>query len=108
MSNELDKKSQTIFEQIKRIDENGNEYWTAREFSKVLEYTDYRNFKFVVNKAIEACKNSGHQPDNHIVEFNDMIEVGKGAKRPAKNLKLERKVKPSDKNISKNHNKLSE
>ncbi|OYT12207.1 MAG: DNA damage-inducible protein D [Bacteroidetes bacterium 4572_114] len=48
------------------------------------------NFKSVISKAIEACKNSGYKPDDHIVEFNDMIQVGKGAKRPAVNVKLSR------------------
>ena len=90
MSKELNRQTQTIFEQIKRVDVNGNEFWTARDLAKVLEYTDYRNFKSVISKAIEACKNSGYKPDDHIVEFNDMIQVGKGAKRSAVNVKLSR------------------
>ena len=90
MSKEINKKTQTIFEQIKRKDENGNEFWTARDLAKVLEYTDYRNFKSVINKTVEACKNSGYQPNDHIVEFNDMIQVGKGAKRDVINVKLSR------------------
>lgn len=90
MSKELNKSGKTVFEQIKRTDENGIEFWNSREFSKAIEYTDYRNFLKVVNKALEACKNSGYNPNNHIVEFNDMIDIGKGAKRPAISLKLSR------------------
>lgn len=45
------KHTNKIFEDIKNIDEYGNEYWYAREFSKVLEYTDWRNFLKVLNKA---------------------------------------------------------
>ncbi|MBC8146471.1 MAG: DNA damage-inducible protein D [Bacteroidetes bacterium] len=90
MNSKLNKNTPTIFEQIKRTDENGNEFWTARDLAKVLEYTDYRNFMSVVKKATESCKNSGYPPNDHIVEFNDMIEVGKGANRPAANIKLSR------------------
>ena len=90
MKTDLRKQGQTIFEQIKRIDENGNEFWNSREFAKVIEYTDYRNFLKVVDKAIDACKHSNYDPSDHIVEFNDMVEIGSGAKRPAKSLKLSR------------------
>jgi DNA-damage-inducible protein D len=88
MEHDLDQYNPTsIFEQIKQTDEQGNEYWNSREFAKVIEYTDYRNFLKVVVKAIEACANSAYNPDDHIVEFNDMIEVGKGALRSATSLK---------------------
>ena len=91
MEHELNKfHSTSIFEQLKQTDEQGNEYWNSRDFARAIEYTDYRNFLKVVEKAIEACANSGYNPDDHIVEFNDMIEVGKGAHRPAKSLKLSR------------------
>ena len=90
MSKEIKKNAKTIFEQIKRTDKNGNEFWSARDLAKVLEYTDYRNFQSVINKAIESCNNSGHKQNDHIVEFNDMIEVGKGAMRPVRNVKLSR------------------
>ena len=50
---------QTIFEQIREVDANGNESWGARKFAKILEYTDFRNFQTVIQKAKDACKNSG-------------------------------------------------
>lgn len=81
MSENLPQPSQTLFEQIKRFDENGNEYWSARELSKVLEYTEYRNLKPVIDKAKEACKNSGQEIDNHFVEFHEMVKIGSGAER---------------------------
>jgi hypothetical protein len=87
---ELTKTVNSIFEQIKRIDENGNEFWSARDFAKVLEYADYRNFINVVNKAKEACKNSKHKIADHIVDVNDMIIVGKGAERQVDSMKLSR------------------
>ncbi len=90
MAKEFIKSNKSVFEQIRQTDEQGNEYWNSREFAKAIEYSDYRNFLKVVEKAIEACANSGYNPDDHIVEFNDMVLVGSGAKRSAKSLKLSR------------------
>ena len=44
------------FETIKRIDNNGSEYWSSRDLAKALEYSDYRNFETVIRKAKVACK----------------------------------------------------
>ncbi len=87
---EITKTTLSIFEQIKRIDENDNEYWSARELAKALNYSDYRNFKVVVEKAKKACKHSGHKVSDHVVDVNDMIEIGKGAKRQLDSFKLSR------------------
>ena len=81
---------ESIFEQIRRIDENGQEYWSARDFAKVLEYADYRNFLSVVNKAKEACKNSSQIAEDHFVDVNEMINLGKGAERQIDSIKLSR------------------
>jgi DNA-damage-inducible protein D len=81
MNDNVQKTNSSIFDKLRRTDENGNEYWNSREFARAIDYSDYRNFLKVVEKAIEACANSQNNPDHHIVEFNDMIEVGKGAKR---------------------------
>jgi DNA-damage-inducible protein D len=90
MENKLPNPSQTVFEQIKETDENGNEFWSARKLSKVLEYTDFRNFLTVIEKAKEACKNSGQPVEDHIVDFNEMIELGKGASKDFPSVKLSR------------------
>ena len=65
MKNKLSKLHTTIFESIKEIDENGNEWWSARKLGKILEYSEYRHFKPVVDKAKEACLNSGQQTEDH-------------------------------------------
>lgn len=72
----------TIFEQIKRLDESGNEWWSARQLGKILEYSEYRHFKSVVEKAKEACKNSGQAIEDHFEEFLEMVAIGSGAERP--------------------------
>lgn len=90
MENSLEQTHQTIFEQIKKIDENGIEYWTSRDLAKVLEYSDYRNFIQVINKAKEACRNSNQAENYHFVDVNEMIEIGKGGKRKVESVKLSR------------------
>jgi DNA-damage-inducible protein D len=79
-----------IFEQIKKINEHGVEYWSARDLYKALDYTDYRNFLKVINKAKEACKNSHQDIHNHFVEANDMVSIGSGAERPIDTVYLTR------------------
>ncbi len=79
-----------IFEQIKRLDENGTEYWSARDLSKVLEYLEYRNFQPAIERAKEACQNSGQQIENHFVDMHEMVVIGSGAKREMPSVKLSR------------------
>ncbi len=91
MTKEISKPNQPlVFEQIKRIDENGDEFWSARELSKVLEYSEYRHFIPAMEKAREACKNSGQSAPDHFEDLLDMIEIGKGARREVENVKLSR------------------
>ena len=90
MKNEIQNQGLTLFEQIKQIDENGNEFWGARQLAKALEYTDFRNFQSVITKAKEACKNSGQPIENHLVDFNEMVGIGSGAFREMESVKLSR------------------
>jgi DNA-damage-inducible protein D len=90
MAKEIIKTPQTIFEQIKQTDENGNEFWMARQLAKALDYTDFRNFSGVVEKAEEACKKSGYIVNDHIVEANEMVSIGSGAEREMQSYKLSR------------------
>jgi len=78
------------FEGIKHVRENGTEFWYARELAKVLDYTEWRNFLKVVDRAILACKNSGFAVLDHFVEINKMIEIGKGGKRKTTEYELTR------------------
>lgn len=90
MEGELANRPKSIFEQIKKIDENGIEYWSARDMAKALEYADYRNFEKVIEKAKGACKNSHQEVENHFGETNEMVEIGSGAKRKLDSVKLSR------------------
>ena len=78
------------FEDIKHIDENGTEFWYARELIKVLGYKDWRYFDAVIEKAITSCQNSQIDSIDHFVVNNKMVEIGSGAKREQKDYKLTR------------------
>ncbi len=78
------------FETIKRLDESGVEYWSSRELSKELEYTDYRNFLSVIEKAKIACENSGEVIHNHFVHMDEMVQIGSGAERSIDTIYLSR------------------
>ena len=90
MSRRLTKKTMSLFESIKHIDENGNEYWTSRNLWKILEYNEYRNFLPVIEKAKIACKNSGQKIEDHFVDINEMVTIGSGAERELDSIKLSR------------------
>jgi len=93
MSKEIEKASSghiSPFEQIRRANEAGVEYWSSRDFARVLNYTDYRNFEQVIQKARVACFNSGQRLEDHFVDVNELIEIGKGGRRPVKTVYLSR------------------
>ena len=92
MANEIAKQAMSVFEQIRQTDENGNEFWAARQLAKAIEYTDFRNFLSVIEKAKEACKNSGQKVEHHLVEFNEVITHGKGAVQVYHSYKLSRYI----------------
>ena len=86
------KNTNSIFENIKHIDEYNNEFWYARELQKVLEYKDWRNFQKVIDKAKESCKNSKFNLDEQLVEVNKPIKTGKGKAEIIKDYKLSRYI----------------
>lgn len=84
------KNNKTIFENIKEIDENGNEFWGARKLAKILEYSEFRHFLPVIEKAKIACNNSNQLVSEHIEDFLEEIEHGNGAKKMYQSYKLSR------------------
>lgn len=88
--NNLEEYKNKTFEDIKHIDEEGNEYWYARELQKVLEYTEWRKFKGVIDKAMKACEGSKYNTFDLFVGADKMIELAKGAKRKTEDFRLSR------------------
>ena len=78
------------FENIKHVDEYGNEFWFARELQKVLEYKDWRNFLKVLNKVKEACENSGFKVNEQLVELNKLSKRNNNAFVNIKDYRLSR------------------
>lgn len=90
MNTKLTKETVSIFESIRKMDENGVEYWSSRDLARVLGYADYRNFLAVINKAKEACVNSANEVVEHFGDVTEMITIARGAVRPIETIKLTR------------------
>ncbi len=97
----LELEGSKIFDSIKHIDEEGNEFWYARDLAKVLEYSEYRKFEPVINKAMTACQetmkdvnyHTGHVGDmvsNHFAQSDKLVSIGSNAKRKITDYKLSR------------------
>ena len=78
--NEIKEYTEKVFEDIKHIDEFGNEYWLARELQKVLEYTQWRRFENVINKLIIACNNSYFNIGDLFADVGIMVQIGSNTK----------------------------
>ena len=87
---DLQPMNEALFENIKHINEYGQEYWSARELIPVLEYNEYRFFKKVIDKAIEACASSNNAVSDHFVYAHDMVDIGSGARREVEDYHLSR------------------
>ena len=88
--NELKECTEKMFEDIKHIEEDGNEYWYARELQRVLEYKNWRNFNRVIDKAIISANISYPNENYWGVEVNTSINSGKGKIEYIKDYKLTR------------------
>ena len=82
--------SQQTFESIKHIDENGAEFWFARELQIALEYAQWRRFQESVERAKTACEASGLNVMDHFADVGKMIDLAKGAQREIADIKLSR------------------
>ena len=78
------------FDSIRQFDAEGNEFWIARQLARVLEYSEYRHFQPVIERAKEACRNSKHAVDDHFEDVLDMVDIGSGAKRQIADVRLSR------------------
>ena len=69
------------FERIRRVSAEGNESWSARDLARVLEYSEFRHFLPVIEKAREACLKSHHRLEDHFEQILEMVGIGSGAQR---------------------------
>ena len=71
----------SLFEDIKHVDEEGNEYWNARELKNVLGYVQWRRFNDVINKSKDACKNSNYNVVDHFADIGKKVKTGDSIRR---------------------------
>lgn len=88
--NDLDSYQDNIFEKLKKVNEYGSEYWLARELAETLGYTQWRNFVNVIDKAKEACKNTGNNILDHFADISKTINLPKSATREIDDIMLSR------------------
>ena len=88
--NQIKEYTEKVFEDIKHIDENGNEYWLARELQTTLEYTQWRRFENVINKAKLACENSCIKVDDHFADVGKTSNMPNGGVKIIADYKLSR------------------
>ena len=88
--NELKEYTERLFEDIKHIDENGNEFWYARELQMTLGYKRWDKFCNVIEEATIACKQSDYAVLDHLSQVGKMVQIGSGAKRSQIDYKLSR------------------
>ncbi len=89
MSN-IEMYQEKVFEDTKNINEYGEEFWYARDLQKILEYTEWRNFKLVIEKAKIACNNSNNNASDHFVDVNKMVQIGSETERKIEDIMLSR------------------
>lgn len=82
--------SESLFESIKHINEYDNEFWYARELQSTLEYTQWRRFEEVINRAKSACKNSGNMVSEHFADVGKSSPMPNGGERIINDYKLSR------------------
>lgn len=79
-----------IFENIKKINTYGQEYWLAREFAKTLWYSDFGNFENVIKKAKKSCENAWQKSKDHFAGVTEMVEIGSNTQRELSSYELSR------------------
>ena len=87
---DLVKYDENLFENIKHVNEYGQEFWYARELQPLLEYSQWRYLKEAIERAKTACANSGHDVEDHFAEVRKMVEIGSGARRNVEDYELSR------------------
>ena len=88
--NEIKEYTKKIFEDIKHIDDNGNEYWLARELQSVLGYQQWRSINDLIKRAKVACQESKYNIDDHFAVQRKMVDIGSNTKRRVQDYKLSR------------------
>ena len=88
--NELENINETVFESIKHVDDDGNEYWYARELQYILGYNQWRSINDLIKRAKVACKESDNNIHDHFAVQRKMVDIGSNTQREVLDYKLSR------------------
>ena len=83
-------KNNKSFEDIKHIDENGVEFWYAKELMPILQYSNWQNFEKIIEKAKISCENSDISVDDQFTDTSKTVQIGLGVEKKKKDYKLTR------------------
>ena len=83
-------KHHLTYDGLRHFDEDGNEFLLARQLATVLEYSEFRHFLPVIERARQACRNSGRTTEDHFEDILEMVEIGSGARRELPDVRLSR------------------
>jgi hypothetical protein len=78
------------FDQIRQVDEEGAEYWVARQLQPLLGYTQWRRFEETVERAKLACYNSGYNIEDHFADAGNLVKRQQGGGSRQSDYKLSR------------------
>jgi DNA-damage-inducible protein D len=87
---DIERTHHVTFESLRHVDDDGNEYWLARELMPVLEYETWRSFKAVIAKAMTAAAQAEVPANDHFAEVGKMVSLGSGTQRQIEDVKLSR------------------
>jgi len=87
---QLPRPANLSFESMKKMNQHGIEYWSARDLQSCLGYSHWRDFKNALKKAVKSCEQSGNSPKNHFADVHKMVEIGSGAQRELEDFHLSR------------------
>lgn len=90
MSESVERPHHDSFESLRHVDQEGNEYWLARELMTVLEYGTWRSFRSVIGKAITAAEQVNQAAKDHFAEVGKMVSLGSGGQRTVQDFRLSR------------------
>ena len=82
--------NEQTFERIRHVDEDGAEFWYARELQTALEYAQWRRFAESIDRAKESCRASGFEVSDHFADVGKMVDLGSGSRREIADIKLTR------------------
>ncbi len=88
--NSIIENKNTSFEDLKKINEYGAEFWSARDLQPHLGYSQWRRFEDAIARAMESCQASGNDKENHFANAGKMVEIGSKAKREQNDYHLSR------------------